>query len=220
MISISNLSINNQDNDFGIIMILIVIAAYLIGSVPSAFILVRVLAGKNITEVGSGNVGAMNSYESTGKKYIGVLVFIADFLKGLLPMLLLSFLNAGEIEMALAAIALIFGHNYSAFLKLKGGKGLATAVGIFAFFNLLPIVLWVAIWLLSYKLIFRDINKANIIATFTLFLIWVLPDSAIYLFAVLPSDPLLIKALITIVACLILSKHKKDFALFGNQSER
>lgn len=191
-------------------MFIIPFLAYLIGSIPSAYLIVRYFTGKNIASEGSGNVGAMNSYETTGKKYIGLLVFIADMLKGLLPVVLLQLLGAGAIEIVISGIALVLGHNFSLFLKLRGGKGLATAVGVFAGLNVLPILMWVGAWSLSYKLWFRDINKANIFATALLLSVFVMPDSFIYFFDITPMDPLLVRLFISSVAFLIMLKHIKD----------
>ncbi len=191
-------------------MSIIPLIAYLLGSVPSAYLIVKLFTGKNITAEGSGNVGAMNSYESTGKKHIGLLVFGADFLKGLVPLLLLQIFDAGQIEMSLAGIFLIIGHNFSVFLKFKGGKGLATALGVFATINLFPIIVWVAVWVSSYKFLFKDINKTNIAATTSLLSVWLLPDSLLHDFAIMSSDPLLVRIMISAIASLIMFKHIKD----------
>ncbi len=191
-------------------MSIIPLIAYLIGSVPSAYLIVKLFTGKNITAEGSGNVGAMNSYESTGKKHIGLLVFGADFLKGLVPLLLLQIIDAGQIEMSLAGIFLIVGHNFSVFLNFKGGKGLATALGVFATINLFPIIVWVAVWVSSFKFLFKDINKANIAATTSLLSVWLLPDSLLHDCAIMSSDPLLVRIMVSVIASLIMFKHIKD----------
>ncbi len=198
-------------------ILLIPLLAYLIGSLPSAYIIVRLLTGKNITSEGSGNVGAMNSYESTGKKYIGILVFLSDFLKGLIPIVILNYLNAGQIETVIAGICLIMGHNYSIFLKFKGGKGLATAVGVFVSINLLPLVIWVLIWVLTYKIVFKDINKANVAATLSLGAVLLLPDSIIYMLDINPLDPILVRIFVSLVASLIMLKHGKDIKRFMSE---
>ncbi len=198
-------------------IILIPLLAYLIGSLPSAYLIVRLLTGKNITSEGSGNVGAMNSYESTGKKYIAMLVFLADFLKGLIPILILNYLDAGQIETVITGICLIMGHNFSIFLKFKGGKGLATAVGVFVSINLLPLILWVLVWLATYKLIFKDINKANVAATLSLGVVLLLPDSIIYMLDINPLDPILVRILVSLSASLIMFKHGKDIKRFMSE---
>ncbi len=199
-------------------MFIIPLLAYIIGSVPSAYLIVRHFTGKNITAEGSGNVGAMNSYESTGKKHIGIFVFLADFLKGLLPILLLHILQAGDIEKAIAGVSLVLGHNFSIFLKFKGGKGLATAVGVFASINILPILLWGIVWTFTYKLVFKEINRANIAATLSLALVFLFPDSLIYFFNVSSVDPILVRFFILACAFLIMLKHIKDIKSFMQSS--
>ncbi|MDY0213349.1 MAG: glycerol-3-phosphate 1-O-acyltransferase PlsY [Desulfuromonadaceae bacterium] len=117
----------------------IVALAYLIGAVPSGVILTRMAGIADIRNMGSGNVGATNVYRVAGKR-LGFLTLILDILKGVLPLLLLQYLlESGTINTpgtptsisALAALALFGGHCYPVYLRFKGGKGVATALGVF-----------------------------------------------------------------------------------------
>jgi len=153
--------------------------AYLIGSIPFASIIVKNRHKKDITQHGTGNVGAMNSFEITGSKSTGVLVFLADFLKGLIPtVVILIFLKIPIEFSVLPLVFLIVGHCFSIFLKFKGGRGLATAAGIFLIVSYMIVILWsviyfmiVILWSVIYFITYKikkDIHIGNIVATFLL----------------------------------------------------
>lgn len=140
--------------------------SYLIGSIPFAFIIVKIFARKNVLKEGSGNAGARNAYEITGRKWVGVVVFLLDFAKGIIAMFAGKyFANNGDIAFALASICVVLGHNFSIFLGFKGGRGLATAAGILLLLQPLLLIFWGLVWLISYKLIIKDIHFANSIST-------------------------------------------------------
>ena len=109
--------------------LLMVIVAYLLGSIPTAYIVGRWKAGLDITQHGSGNVGGTNALRVLG---VGpaILVAVSDVSKALLPTLLATRLLGGNTWPTLAvALAAIVGHNYSVYLGFKGGKGIATTLG-------------------------------------------------------------------------------------------
>ncbi len=138
---------------------------YLSGSIPTAYLILKKVKGIDITIAGSGNVGAMNSFEVTKSKWLGFLVFFIDFLKGIVPVLIVFFLF--NFNFSLAAITLIFSifsHCFNPWIGFKGGRGLATAAGGIAI--LFPILLfaWIAFWIITY-LIKKDILISNISAT-------------------------------------------------------
>lgn len=140
--------------------------AYIIGSIPSAYLLIKKKLDKNITEIGSGNVGAMNSYEVSGSKLIGIMVFLLDFVKGMAAVQLSKYLGWGSFEIMLfTAVFVVLGHNYSAFLKFKGGRGLATAAGAILVINPFTLILWLLMWIIAYYIIEKDIHLANIFAS-------------------------------------------------------
>lgn len=110
--------------------IMFVIAAYLLGSIPTGLLLARFLGGVDIRTTGSGNIGATNVYRTMGRK-IGVMTLIGDCLKGLVPLLLALRFGLPETWIALVGLAAFLGHVFTIFLKFKGGKGVATALGVF-----------------------------------------------------------------------------------------
>lgn len=113
--------------------------AYLIGAIPSGIVLTRMAGIADIRRQGSGNVGATNVYRVAGKR-LGVVTLILDILKGVVPLLALRYLieigtiprtGAGVSLLALAGLILFVGHCYPVYLGFKGGKGVATALGVF-----------------------------------------------------------------------------------------
>lgn len=106
----------------------LVLFAYLLGSLSSAIILCRLTGLPDPRTQGSGNPGATNVLRFGGKK-LAVLTLLGDLLKGLLPVLLARWLSASELILALVALAAFLGHLYPIFFGFKGGKGVATALG-------------------------------------------------------------------------------------------
>ena len=107
----------------------LLIAAYLVGSIPTGLLLAKA-AGVDIRSTGSGNIGATNVYRTLGRS-VGVLTLVGDCLKGLLPVLLARYLQLPDIWIAAIGLAAFLGHVYTIFLGFKGGKGVATALGVF-----------------------------------------------------------------------------------------
>ena len=149
------------------------IIGYILGSLPTAYIILKKTKGIDITSSGSGNVGAMNSYEVTNSKIIGIFVFLIDALKGLLSVYLtLLFFPINFVYPALALLFAVLSHCFNPWLGLKGGRGLATAAGGGLLLFPFMIIIWVVLWIIIY-LARKDILFANVWANFmTLFLIF------------------------------------------------
>ena len=118
--------------------VVLVAGAYLLGSIPSAFLLARYLRGIDIREYGSGNVGASNVMAHLGLR-TGIALGVFDTLfKGTMPVVVANLLGQSLLVQAAVAIASIAGHNWSAYLKLTGGRGISIGIGV-----LLGMGLWV-----------------------------------------------------------------------------
>jgi glycerol-3-phosphate acyltransferase PlsY len=138
---------------------------FVFGSFPTAFLLLKKYKNLDITSEGSGNVGAMNALTVTKSKFIGIAVLLIDALKGLLSVyLVLLFLPIDFVYPAIALLFAVFSHCFNPWLKFKGGRGLATAAGGTALLFPFLLVLWLAVWAVSY-LVKKDIIFANIWAT-------------------------------------------------------
>ena len=109
-----------------------IIAAYLIGSFPTAYIIGRLRKGIDIRQVGSRNMGAMNVFYKIGFAE-GILVLAVDIGKGAAAIALARWLGAPEIVQLLAGVTVVLGHGFPIFLKLRGGRGGATCIGVLAF---------------------------------------------------------------------------------------
>ncbi len=123
----------------------IAVVSYLIGSFPTAYVIGKHVRGIDISKNGTGNVGAMNAYEVTGSKTIGITVGGVDILKGMIATLPAQYefgLTAGMI----AAFFAVLGHNYSVFMKFKGGRGLATAAGALLIIQPVAIAVYLAVY--------------------------------------------------------------------------
>src|SRR3569833_1494024 len=108
-----------------------VVIAYLLGSIPFGYLLVRVFRKEDIREKGSGNIGATNVLRS-GAKGLGLATLLLDLLKGLAAVMLARYLANGNYDIAIAAaVAAVLGHVFPVWLGFRGGKGVATALGAF-----------------------------------------------------------------------------------------
>lgn len=127
---------------------LLILAAYLIGAIPTGLILTKLTGGEDIRQQGSGNIGATNVYRVAGRK-LGVITLLGDCLKGLLPVLLgMQIFALQGVPLALVAIAAFIGHCYPVYLGFKGGKGVATALGIFLVLSPLAVLCVLILFLL------------------------------------------------------------------------
>lgn len=123
--------------------------AYIIGSIPTGYIIVKVKTGEDLRNIGSGSTGATNVKRVLGAPYF-FLVMILDALKGALPVILAAIFATFKAEIGLppviAAVAVIIGHSKSIFLSFKGGKSVATGVGTILALNWIVGLIVAAIW--------------------------------------------------------------------------
>lgn len=136
-------------------------AAYLIGSIPTGLLLGEAY-GIDVRNEGSGNIGATNLYRTVGRK-VGIITLIGDCLKGLLPVLIVTFSSFPPEFAAWVGLAAFCGHVFSLFLKFKGGKGVATALGVFL--ALAPLAVAIAIALFALLMfLWRYVSLGSIAA--------------------------------------------------------
>jgi len=123
-------------------LIIISIISYFLGSIPFSYLVARTY-GKNLYQVGSGNIGTANVWRATGKIEAMTIALVGDLGKGILSVFLAQRFFPGQIlPQTLAAFFAVFGHNWPIFLKFKGGRGLATSAGILLYLN------WKALFLI------------------------------------------------------------------------
>ena len=174
---------------------------YLSGSIPTAYLVLKKVKGIDITNEGSGNVGAMNSFEVTKSKGLGFLVFFIDFLKGIGPIFVVLFLfNFNFTQAAITLVFSIFSHCFNPWIGFKGGRGLATAAG--GIIILFPVLLaaWIAFWILTF-IIKKDILISNIIATICAYIFVLLTNNQFIEYAF--PKPVLVNELLLFTLSLI-----------------
>ncbi len=155
--------------------LLAVVFGYLIGSIPTAYLLVKWKANLDIRMAGSGNVGTLNSYEVTNSKFVGAVVLLVDLLKGMFAVFGAQTLGSDGMTAAAAALGAVLGHNFPVWLGFRGGRGLATAAGAMLLLGWIAVPIWMLAWFIGYKLS-RDINIGNAIATVIMCVMpWLVP---------------------------------------------
>ena len=142
-------------------LVLIGIVSYLFGSIPFGLILTKFFLKKDIREIGSGNIGATNALRS-GNKLIGYLTLILDITKAVLPVLFVK-INYPEL-IYLSALCSFLGHVFPIWLKFKGGKGVATYLGILFVINLSYGIIFITIWIFIF-ILSKYSSLSSILAT-------------------------------------------------------
>lgn len=137
---------------------------YLIGSIPTAYLVLKFRHQLDIRNEGTGNVGAMNSYDVTGSKSTGIIVMLVDLFKGLIPALILLYvLKLNLYFTIIPLVLLVLGHNFSVFIKFKGGRGLATGAGVLLVMNFWIVILWIVFYF-NIRKIKDNVHIATVIA--------------------------------------------------------
>jgi len=119
---------------------LVVLLAYFIGAVPTAYIAGRLVARRDIRRMGDANMGAANAFRELGAK-IGLAVFFIDATKGALVVLLAQLVNLPQLGVLITGLAAVAGHNWPVFLGFRGGRGESTTIGILLVLVTLPILI-------------------------------------------------------------------------------
>ena len=146
-----------------LIELLLVAFAYLVGSIPFAYIFVRYVTGRDVREEGSGNVGATNALRSAGWK-VGVSVTILDIAKGSLAVWSMKVFNPESAWLAAAMLAVVVGHCFPPWLLFRGGKGVATGFGAFLVIAPASALAALGVWIVMLAA-FRWVSLASMTAT-------------------------------------------------------
>jgi len=174
------------------------IVSYLVGAIPFSYLLVKLVKGVDLREVGSGNVGATNAGRVLGK-WGFVVAFCCDMMKAFIPLYLFrQVLVINDNIVLFCAFFIILGHIYTVFLKFRGGKGVATGVGVFM--ALSPYSLfWALLVFFIIIAIFRIVSLGSMISAIVLMIsVW------------LNTDWFALQIFTTIVAVFIIYRHKSN----------
>ncbi|MBI4745583.1 MAG: glycerol-3-phosphate 1-O-acyltransferase PlsY [Deltaproteobacteria bacterium] len=183
------------------------IISYFIGSIPTGVILAKYFGDVDLRNVGSGNIGATNVTRAMGKKF-GAITLVGDVIKGVVPTVMAIFLLDSDYWTALVGLSAFLGHVYSIFLEFKGGKGVATALGVF----LVTSPLATGIGLLAFIIVFavsRYVSAASVVAAAVI-------PIAVYL-TMKPFPFLLLASLISI---LVIFRHLENIKRLLDGTEK
>ena len=194
------------------------VLGYLLGSVPTAYLLVRWKSNIDIRNAGSGNVGTLNSYVVTRSKLVGGAVLVLDLLKGMGIVLIVGgFFEGSFATQAMAGIAVVIGHNFPVWLRFKGGRGLAPAAGVMLALGWMFVAAWGIWWFLGFK-VSRDVNIGNAIAcVVTLLMILFSPDVVLVRFVEAGAWAGEFRYFSVVLFGVILSRHVEPVVEFINK---
>ena len=180
---------------------------YLIGSIPFALILTKLLGHGDIRDIGSGNVGATNVLR-TGNKYLAFAVLCLDIAKGLLPFLILKlFYDTNTLHSIFLCHFAILGHIFPVWLKFKGGKGVATYIGFLISFNILLGLYFLVTWIII-ALVSRYSSLSSLAASLI---------APLYFFFI--NTNIIVGIFLLYIFLIISLKHRKNIKRLMNGSE-
>lgn len=186
--------------------IILTVGAYLVGSIPTGLLLAKSIGGVDIRNAGSGNIGATNVYRTLGRK-VGIITLAGDCLKGLLPVVIARQVGLPVEWLAVIGAAAFLGHVYTIFLGFKGGKGVATALGVFLALAPLAVLCALAVFIIVI-LKWRYVSLASISAA-----------AAMPVFIVLLGKHPSVVAMTLMIAALVIYKHRENIDRLRNGTE-
>ena len=145
-------------------LFLIIIISYLFGSIPFGLLLTKIFLKKDIREIGSGNIGATNVLRA-GNKILGYSTLILDILKAVLPILYIKFFMNDYLY--ISALSIFIGHVFPIWLKFKGGKGVASYLGILCCLDIFTALIFGVVWI-SIFILFKFSSLSSLLASLTI----------------------------------------------------
>ena len=197
-------------------IILVVFFSYICGTIPFGLILTKIFTGKDIRKIGSGNIGATNVLR-TGNKYLALVTLILDVLKGYVPVIVTKYFFPEFLQ--ISALLVFLGHIFPFWLKFKGGKGVATYLGILIALSYGLGVLFIFTWLVV-SLIFKYSSLSSIFASLTVLVVTLFRENAVK-----TIDPNFVfaydvKLILFIIFILIIFTHKKNIYNLKSGTEK
>ena len=162
---------------------IIIIFSYFLGSIPFGYLLTKIFLQKDIREIGSGNIGATNVLR-TGNKYIGYATLLLDILKAIIPIIFVKFYYIDYLY--IASLCVFLGHVFPIWLKFKGGKGVATYVGILCCLNIYLGISFGIVWLISF-FIFKYSSLSSLLGSLSVPIVnfFILKEDVIFFFIIM-----------------------------------
>ena len=203
-------------------ILIVILFSYLSGSIPFGLILTKIFGGQDIRNVGSGNIGATNVLR-TGNKFLAALTLLLDISKGYIPVIIAQQYFPGLIQ--LSCLLAFFGHIFPVWLKFKGGKGVATYLGILLALSIQLGLLFMFTWLVV-SLIFKYSSVSSMFASLTVLVIHtareiagpifkIMSDQTPKTYEIVPS----LSLLLFIFFILLVFTHRKNISNLKNKTE-
>ena len=145
-------------------LFLIILVSYLFGSIPFGLLLTKIFLKKDIREIGSGNIGATNVLRA-GNKVLGYSTLVLDILKAVLPILYIKFFMNDYLY--ISALSIFIGHVFPIWLKFKGGKGVASYLGILCCLDIFTALIFGVVWI-SIFILFKFSSLSSLLASLTI----------------------------------------------------
>ena len=145
-------------------LFLIILVSYLFGSIPFGLLLTKIFLKKDIREIGSGNIGATNVLRA-GNKILGYSTLVLDILKAVLPILYIKFFMNDYLY--ISALSIFIGHVFPIWLKFKGGKGVASYLGILCCLDIFSALIFGVVWI-SIFILFKFSSLSSLLASLTI----------------------------------------------------
>ncbi len=194
----------------------IIFLSYICGSIPFGLILTKIFHNKDIRKVGSGNIGATNVLR-TGNKVLASITLLLDVLKGFFPVLIAQKFFIDYVQFS--ALVVFLGHIFPIWLKFKGGKGVATYLGILFALSYPLAILFIFTWVVV-LLIFKFSSVASIFSTLTVLVVTFFRENAINAIDPTYNTDQDIKLILFICFVLIIFTHKKNIFNLKNKVEQ
>ena len=202
-------------------ILIVILLSYLSGSIPFGLILTKIFGGQDIRNIGSGNIGATNVLR-TGNKFLAALTLLLDILKGYIPVIIAQQYFPGLIQ--LSCLLAFLGHVFPVWLKFKGGKGVATYLGILLALSIQLGLLFMFTWL-AVSLIFKYSSVSSMFASLTVFVIYTMREIAEPIFKIMSDQTFKtheiasLSLLLFIFFILIIFTHRKNISNLKNKTE-
>ena len=204
-------------------ILIVILFSYLSGSIPFGLILTKIFGDQDIRKIGSGNIGATNVLR-TGNKFLAALTLLLDILKGYIPVII-SQQHFPEL-IQLSCLLAFFGHIFPVWLKFKGGKGVATYLGILLALSIQLGLLFMFTWLVV-SLIFKYSSVSSMFASLTVLVIYTAREIAGPIFKIMSDQtpkayenvPSL-SLLLFIFFILLVFTHRKNISNLKNKTEK
>ena len=145
-------------------LFLIILVSYLFGSIPFGLVLTKIFLKKDIREIGSGNIGATNVLRA-GNKILGYSTLVLDILKAVLPILYIKFFMNDYLY--ISALSIFIGHVFPIWLKFKGGKGVASYLGILCCLDIYSALIFGVVWIFIF-ILFKFSSLSSLLASLTI----------------------------------------------------